>query len=173
MVADLCHFMLPGTPQKCVCFSPGNSQSKYVYYGGWYMPFRVFGSSPRKAKEGEDTKPCLFVVTSTNAFRGEDTINKQRVTTRKNSILPADMKFSTKKFSCLRLLKCRYFALHISCFRIFAPKVELTTIRQKAFRLSGRRHENTKWHKWATIYSKHTSKVLKWHNYKIFQQQSL
>ena len=48
--------------------------------------------------------------------------DKQRATTRK--ILPADTKFSTKKFSCLRLLKCCYFAQYISCFCVFAPQVE-------------------------------------------------
>ena len=43
--------------------------------------------------------------------------------------ISTDTKFSTKKFSFLRLLKCRYFAQHISCFRVFAPKVEITTKR--------------------------------------------
>ena len=36
----------------------------FDFYGGWFMPFRVFVSSPRKAK-GEDTKTCLSVVIST------------------------------------------------------------------------------------------------------------
>ena len=58
-------------------------------------------------KACEDTKTCRFVVTSTLVFRSEDTTNKGRQHKR---FLPANTKFSTKKFSCLRLLKCRYFA---------------------------------------------------------------
>ena len=65
------------------------------------MPFRVVVSrlSPFT---------CLFVVTSTFAFRGEDT--KTRQTKGDNT------KFSTKKFSFLRLLN---EVISPSIFRVF------------------------------------------------------
>ena len=89
-----------------------------------------------------ETKACLFVVTSTFVFRDGDTTNKGW---QHEWFLPADTKFSTKKFSWLRLLKCRYFAWHVSCFRVFAPKGEITTKRHvfvsSPFGAKTRKHE--------------------------------
>ena len=61
------------------------------------MPFRVF-----ERRRHENISFCRYF-----AFRGEDTTNKGRQHER---FLPADTKFSTKKFSCIRLLKCRWLA---------------------------------------------------------------
>ena len=68
-----------------------------------------------------------FVVTSTFAFRGIDTKTRQTKGDNTKYFYPPTRNF--QHFSCLRLSKCRYFAQHFSCFRVFAPKVEITTKR--------------------------------------------
>ena len=109
---------------------------------------RVFAPKGKRRRH-ENMSFCHYFDLRVSRRRHEDTTNKGRQHER---FLPADTKFSTKKFSCLHLLKCRYFAQHISCLRFKSRNNDKKAhLRVFAFRLSGRRHENKKWHKSATI----------------------
>ena len=102
-----------------------------IYYGAWFMPFRVF------APKGEDTKTCLFVVTSTFAFRGKDTTNKGRQHER---FLPADTKFFNKEIFVPSPQNAKVEITKKDMFHVFAIRLEITTKRHVFVSLP-RKHE--------------------------------
>ena len=73
-----------------------------------------FVFSPRKAK-GEDTKTCLFVVTSTFAFRGEDTKTRQTKGDNTKDFYQPIWNFQQRNFRAFAYFRLAYFVS--SCLR--------------------------------------------------------
>ena len=84
------------------------------------MPFRVFVSSHRTAK-GEDTKSCLFVVTSTFAFRGDDTKTRQTKGDNTKDFYTPTRNFQQRNF---RAFACYNVVISPSIFRVFVSSPE-------------------------------------------------
>ena len=134
------HFQVPSLSWSVSPIQTPLSPCKPRIWQIWWLIcaiscFRVFAPKGEKRRHKNLSFCCYFDLRlSSRSYEG--TTNKRRIHKR---FLPTDTKFSTKKFSCLRLLKYLNFD--------FAPKIEIMTkihvfvSSPFTFRAKTRKHE--------------------------------